>query len=98
MFELRGSEHKLCDGVSRRGFLKIGSLGLGGLTLPRILEARETGDGLLPGGADKQTAVILCSGWRADRRRSIRTIPSPSSPKKFAGRSRRLRRQCRGCR
>src|SRR5689334_13814352 len=28
-----------CDGVSRRNFLKIGALGLGGLALPQILQA-----------------------------------------------------------
>lgn len=28
-----------CDGVSRRGFLKIGSLAMGGLTLPQLLRA-----------------------------------------------------------
>ena len=29
-----------CDGVSRRNFLKIGALGLGGLTLPQVLRAQ----------------------------------------------------------
>src|SRR5687767_11917506 len=28
-----------CDGVSRRNFLKVGALGLGGLTLPQLLRA-----------------------------------------------------------
>src|SRR5882724_15633 len=28
-----------CDGVSRRNFLKIGGLGLGGLALPQLLRA-----------------------------------------------------------
>jgi len=28
-----------CDGVTRRGFLRIGALGLGGATLPQILQA-----------------------------------------------------------
>jgi hypothetical protein len=28
-----------CDGVSRRNFLKIGALGLGGLALPQLLQA-----------------------------------------------------------
>jgi hypothetical protein len=31
-----------CDGVSRRSFLKIGALGLGGLTLPQLLRAEAT--------------------------------------------------------
>ncbi|HEV8377712.1 MAG TPA: DUF1501 domain-containing protein [Tepidisphaeraceae bacterium] len=32
-----------CDGVSRRSFLKIGALGLGGLTLPQLLQAEAAG-------------------------------------------------------
>jgi hypothetical protein len=31
---------RFCDGVSRRNFLKIGALGLGGLALPEILRAQ----------------------------------------------------------
>lgn len=30
---------RFCDGVSRRNFLKIGALGLGGLALPQLLQA-----------------------------------------------------------
>ena len=29
-----------CDGTSRREFLKVGTLGLGAMTLPALLEAR----------------------------------------------------------
>jgi hypothetical protein len=35
--------HKLCDGVSRRDFLRIGSLGLGGLTMPQLLRLQAQG-------------------------------------------------------
>ena len=28
-----------CDGLSRRNFLKVGALGLGGLALPQLLQA-----------------------------------------------------------
>ncbi len=31
---------RYCDGVSRRTFLKIGGLALGGLSLPQVLRAR----------------------------------------------------------
>ena len=34
-----GSGSRFCDGVSRRNFLKIGALGLGGLSLPQLLQA-----------------------------------------------------------
>src|SRR5262245_14020293 len=33
------SQSRFCDGVSRRNFLKIGALGLGGLALPQLLQA-----------------------------------------------------------
>ncbi len=34
-------QSSFCDHVSRRNFLKIGSLGLTGLTLPRLLAAEQ---------------------------------------------------------
>jgi hypothetical protein len=36
---IRGNKHPFCDGVSRREFLTIGGLALGGLTLPQLLAA-----------------------------------------------------------
>ena len=39
MLKIIGSAHKLCDGVTRRNFLRIGSLGLGGMALPQLLRA-----------------------------------------------------------
>lgn len=39
MLTIFGKSAKYCDGISRRNFLKIGALGLGGLALPQILEA-----------------------------------------------------------
>ena len=41
MFHLTGSRNGTnCDGASRRDFLKIGALGLGGFMLPDLLRAR----------------------------------------------------------
>lgn len=40
MLEFIGRGHRTCDGVSRRTFLKVGSLALGGLTLPGLLRLR----------------------------------------------------------
>jgi uncharacterized protein (DUF1501 family) len=46
-----------CQGFSRRAFLKIGSLGLlGGMTLPRLLQARAQA---APGRAVKDKSVVL---------------------------------------
>jgi uncharacterized protein (DUF1501 family) len=41
MLTILGQEHKrpFCDGLSRRSFLKIGGLALGGMSLPQILRA-----------------------------------------------------------
>lgn len=33
------SRGKFCDRVSRRNFIKIGALGMGGLSLPQLLQA-----------------------------------------------------------
>src|SRR5215218_4089975 len=39
MLNLTGTSSRYCDGVSRRSFLQIGSLALGGLALPQLLQA-----------------------------------------------------------
>src|SRR2546422_501039 len=39
MLTIYGPKQRFCDGISRRNFLKIGALGLGGLTLPQLLQA-----------------------------------------------------------
>jgi hypothetical protein len=39
MLTILGGPSRFCDGLSRRNFLKIGSLGLGGLALPSLLRA-----------------------------------------------------------
>src|SRR5262245_50810727 len=55
MLDVFGGRYGTCDGVSRRSFLRVGALGLAGLTLPDVLRIRaEAGKS---GGA-KDTAVI----------------------------------------
>src|SRR5437899_3307627 len=69
MLTIFGNHTRFCDGVSRRNFLKIGALGLGGLTLPQILQA-ESQSGIrcshkavimifLPGGPSHQDIFDL---------------------------------------
>ena len=43
-----------CDGLSRRSFLRLGGLGLGGLTLPQLLRAEAA-----QGAGKSQKALIL---------------------------------------
>src|SRR6187431_969640 len=40
MLTFLGSRHRLCDNISRRDFLKVGGLAVGGLTLADLLRAR----------------------------------------------------------
>ncbi len=39
MLTITGKAQQFCDGVSRRNFLKIGALGMGGMALPELLRA-----------------------------------------------------------
>jgi hypothetical protein len=48
MLTLPGPVSRFCDGVSRRNFLRIGALGMGGLTLPQLLRAESAGGRKLP--------------------------------------------------
>jgi hypothetical protein len=57
MLELRGPSYRCCDGVSRRGFLKVGFLGLAGLTLADHLRLKAAA--AAAGRPSKDTAVIL---------------------------------------
>jgi hypothetical protein len=41
MLTIPGSQTRYCDGIDRRGFLRIGGLGLGGASLADILRAEE---------------------------------------------------------
>src|SRR5438445_1751834 len=69
MLTIYGNKSRFCDGVSRRNFLKIGSLALGGLTLPQLLRAEaQSGIGkshkavimiFLPGGPSHQDIFDL---------------------------------------
>src|SRR5947209_5723444 len=53
MLTLVGGKQRFCDGVSRRSFLKIGSLAMGGLALPQLLQAQDRS------GRSSHKAVIM---------------------------------------
>ena len=78
-----------CDGVSRRNFLKIGALGLGGLALPELLRAeavsgiRSAGNQhkavimiFLPGGPSHQDMFDLKVDAPAEVRGEFKPIPT----------------------
>ena len=53
------SSNGFCDGVSRRGFLKIGGLGMGGLSMPELLRA-EAANGI--SGSNKSIIMVYLPG------------------------------------
>src|SRR5579871_2694243 len=80
MLEFIGRGQRTCDGVSRRTFLRVGSLALGGLTLPGLLRLR---------AADKSSdsprrSVILI--WQAGGPSHLDMYDlKPSAPAEFRG-------------
>src|SRR5436305_11879073 len=86
MLSILGGGSRFCDGVSRRNFLKIGALGLGGLALPDLLRA-ESNAGLkkghkavimifLPGGPSHQDIFDLKMDAPSEIRGEFRPIPT----------------------
>ncbi|MDB5351397.1 MAG: hypothetical protein JWN86_2644 [Planctomycetota bacterium] len=59
MLTLWGSKHRACDGISRRDFLRVGALGLGGITLADVLRLRATA-GL--SGSPKAVIMVCLAG------------------------------------
>src|ERR1700756_2119235 len=53
MWTLFGGKQRYCDGISRRSFLQIGALAMGGLTLPNLLRAEQRA------GRSSQKSVIM---------------------------------------
>ena len=58
-----------CDGLSRRNFLQIGSLAMGGLALPQLLQAEAQGGA----AAQRQKSVIMIFLARPSGRSTITT-------------------------
>ena len=97
MLTIPGSTHRFCDGFSRRNFLRIGALGLGGLSLPQLLQA-EAQSGIrqshkavimifLPGGPSHQDMFDLKMDAPMEIRGEFKPIPrsGPRSPPRSSG-------------
>src|SRR3954466_6684577 len=89
MLTIYGDKSRFCDGVSRRNFLKVGALGLGGLVLPQLLEA-ESQMGIrrshkavimvfLPGGPSHQDIFDLKMDAPSEIRGEFKPIPTSVS-------------------
>ncbi|HEY1068883.1 MAG TPA: DUF1501 domain-containing protein, partial [Pirellulales bacterium] len=56
MLEIVGSPYQTCDKISRRSMLRVGTLGLAGLSLPDLLRQRASA---ADSSGKKKTSVIL---------------------------------------
>src|SRR6185436_6919583 len=69
-----------CDGATRRDFLRVGALGLGGLALPDLLRARAAA--AQSGKPTKNTSVVWL--WLGGGPTHIETFdPKMSAPTEF---------------
>src|SRR5688572_23683444 len=80
MFTLWSRRHRLCDGVSRREFLRVGGLGLAGLTMADLL--RHEALGKTARWRPKSVIYIVLAGGPSH----IDTWdPKPEAPSEYRG-------------
>src|SRR6516165_4614546 len=81
MLDFIGHAPRTCDGVSRRTFLKVGTLAIGGLSLPGLLRQRAAA---APGTSAPRKSVILI--WLAGGPSHIDMYDlKPNAPAEFRG-------------
>jgi hypothetical protein len=81
MLDFIGRGPRTCDGVSRRTFLKVGTLAIGGLSLPGLLRQRAAA---APGTSTPRKSVILI--WLAGGPSHIDMYDlKPNAPAEFRG-------------
>lgn len=82
MFTLWGRRHRLCDGINRREFLRVGGLGVAGLTLADLLRHQSLGGTSTAPRRPKSVIYIVLAGGPSH----IDTWdPKPEAPVEFRG-------------
>src|SRR4051812_10026061 len=86
MLTIQGRSNKFCDSISRRGFLRIGGLGLGALTLSDLFRAEAAAQSrqpqkavimvYLPGGPPHQDSFDLKLDAPSEIRGEFKPIPT----------------------
>ena len=79
MLSFLGGSERYCDGLSRRGFLKVGALGLGGITLSNLLRA----EALAGEKATKKSLINIYLGGGPTHMDTFDL--KPQAPKEFRG-------------
>jgi uncharacterized protein (DUF1501 family) len=82
MFTIESQPLRLCDGMSRRDMLRIGSLGVAGLTLPDLLRQAPAQEGTPGRGRAKSCIVLFLFGGPAQH---STWDPKPDAPVEVRG-------------
>jgi len=80
MFTVWGRKHRLCSGIARREFLRVGALGLGGLTLANMLESQATA-----GAVTKQPKSVIYIVLGGGPSHIDTWDPKPDAPVEYRG-------------
>jgi hypothetical protein len=85
-----GQKQRFCDNVSRRNFLRVGALGLGGLTLPDLLRLRAR---TTPARSPRSVIMVCLAGGPSH----IDTYdPKPNAPAEIRGEFKPIRTRVPG--
>ena len=86
MLQLVGNSRRFCDGIDRRRFISVGSLGVFGLSLEHLLAAENLslGSSSRKSGRDNERAVILI--WQHGGPSQLDTFDmKPEAPSEVRG-------------
>ena len=82
MFVVQEKQPRLCDCLSRREWLRIGGIGLGGLTLPALLRRRATA-AAVGGKPIAKSVIVLFNGGGIPHHETF--DPKPNAPQEIRG-------------
>ncbi len=82
MLSIRGQGARLCDGISRRDIIQVGSLGLAGLALPEILAANSSPRESGTAGRAKSCILLFLMGGPPQH---STWDPKPEAPSEVRG-------------
>src|SRR5438874_13455539 len=87
MLNLWGSSYRVCDGINRRDFLRVGALGIGGLTMGDVLRLRAQGPNPTASAPKAVIMVYLPGGPSHIDMYDLK----PEAPQEFRGEFRPIR-------